>query len=108
MSFNLRNRSLLALKDFSPRDIRYPLGLASELKRSKYAGTEKQGLSGKSIALIYEKESTRTRCIFGWAMHDQGGKFRRLLMRFERISVVHHALKTLAQTMINLRHFCRA
>jgi ornithine carbamoyltransferase len=73
MSFNLRNRSLLALKDFSPRDIRYLLDLAAELKRSKYAGTEQQRLKGKNVALIFEKSSTRTRCSFEVAMHDQGG-----------------------------------
>ncbi|MEO6531966.1 MAG: ornithine carbamoyltransferase [Pseudolysinimonas sp.] len=73
MSFNLRNRSLLALKDFSSRDIRYLLDLAAELKRSKYAGTEQQRLRGKNVALIFEKSSTRTRCAFEVAMHDQGG-----------------------------------
>jgi ornithine carbamoyltransferase len=73
MSFNLRNRSLLALKDFSPRDIRYLLDLAAELKRSKAAGTEQPRLKGKNVALIFEKSSTRTRCSFEVAMHDQGG-----------------------------------
>jgi ornithine carbamoyltransferase len=73
MSFNLRNRSLLGLKDFSPRDIRYLLDLAADLKRSKYAGTEQQRLKGKNVALIFEKASTRTRCAFEVAMHDQGG-----------------------------------
>jgi ornithine carbamoyltransferase len=73
MSFNLRNRSLLALADFSPRDIRYLLDLAAELKRSKAAGSEHQRLKGKNIALIFEKSSTRTRCAFEVAVHDQGG-----------------------------------
>jgi len=73
MSYNLRNRSLLALKDFEPRDIRFLLDLASELKRAKYAGTEEPRLKGKNVALIFEKSSTRTRCSFEVAMHDQGG-----------------------------------
>jgi ornithine carbamoyltransferase len=73
MSFNLRNRSLLDLKDFEPRDIRYLLDLAGELKRSKYAGNEQARLTGKNIALIFEKASTRTRCAFEVAVHDQGG-----------------------------------
>ena len=73
MGFNLRNRSLLALKDFDPRDIRYLIDLAAELKRSKAAGTEHPRLKGKNIALIFEKSSTRTRCSFEVAMHDQGG-----------------------------------
>jgi ornithine carbamoyltransferase len=73
MTFNLRNRSLLALEDFDPRDIRYLLDLAAELKRSKAAGTEHPRLKGKNVALIFEKASTRTRCSFEVAMHDQGG-----------------------------------
>ena len=73
MSFNLHNRSLLDLKDFAPRDIRFLLDLAAELKRSKYAGNELARLKGKNIALIFEKASTRTRCAFEVAVHDQGG-----------------------------------
>ena len=73
MGFNLRNRSLLTLQDFDPRDIRYLLDLAAELKRSKAAGTEHPRLKGKNVALIFEKSSTRTRCAFEVAMHDQGG-----------------------------------
>ena len=73
MSFNLRNRSLLDLVDFSPRDIRYLLDLSAELKRSKAAGNEQPRLKGKNIALIFEKASTRTRCAFEVAVHDQGG-----------------------------------
>lgn len=73
MSFNLRNRSLLDLQDFTPRDVRYLLDLAAELKRAKAAGNEHQRLKGKNIALIFEKASTRTRCAFEVAVHDQGG-----------------------------------
>ncbi len=73
MSFNLHNRSLLDLIEFTPRDIRYLLDLAAELKRAKAAGNELQRLKGKNIALIFEKASTRTRCAFEVAVHDQGG-----------------------------------
>nr|WP_315429731.1 ornithine carbamoyltransferase [uncultured Albidiferax sp.] len=73
MAFNLRNRSLLTLQDFSPEDIRYLLDLAADLKRAKTAGTEHAQLKGKNIALIFEKASTRTRCAFEVAVHDQGG-----------------------------------
>ncbi len=73
MSYNLRQRSLLKLLDFTPRDIRYLLDLAHELKRAKAAGTEVPRLKGKNIALIFEKASTRTRCAFEVAVHDQGG-----------------------------------
>lgn len=73
MGYNLRNKSLLDLKDFAPRDIRFLLDLAAELKRSKYAGNERPLLTGKNIVLIFEKASTRTRCSFEVAMYDQGG-----------------------------------
>jgi ornithine carbamoyltransferase len=73
MAFNLRNRSLLALKDFAPDDIRFLLDLAAELKKSKAVGNEHPKLKGKNIALIFEKPSTRTRCAFEVAVHDQGG-----------------------------------
>ncbi len=73
MSYNLRSRSLLTLTDLSPRDIRYLLDLAHELKRAKAAGTEVPRLRGKNIALVFEKSSTRTRCAFEVAVHDQGG-----------------------------------
>ncbi len=73
MSYNLRDRSLLTLTDLSPRDIRYLLDLAHELKRAKAAGTEVPRLRGKNIALVFEKSSTRTRCAFEVAVHDQGG-----------------------------------
>jgi ornithine carbamoyltransferase len=66
MSLNLRNRSLLDLKDCPPRAIRYLLDLAAELKRSKVADTEHPRLKGKNIALFFEKQSMRTpfvRCL---------------------------------------------
>lgn len=72
MSFNLRNRNFLKLLDFTPKEIQYMLDLARDLKRAKYAGTEQQRLKGKNIALIFEKTSTRTRCAFEVAAHDQG------------------------------------
>jgi ornithine carbamoyltransferase len=73
MSYNLRQRSFLKLLDLTPRDLRYLLDLAHELKRAKAAGTEAPRLAGKNIALIFEKASTRTRCAFEVAVHDQGG-----------------------------------
>ncbi len=72
MGFNLRNRNFLKLLDFTPKEIQYMLDLARDLKRAKYAGTEQQRLKGKNIALIFEKTSTRTRCAFEVAAHDQG------------------------------------
>lgn len=72
MAFNLRNRNFLKMLDFTPKEIQYMLDLARDLKRAKYAGTEKPTLTGKNIALIFEKTSTRTRCAFEVAAHDQG------------------------------------
>lgn len=70
--FNVHNRSYLALIDYTPRQINYLLDLSRDLKRAKYAGTEIPRLTGKNIALIFEKTSTRTRCAFEVAAHDQG------------------------------------
>lgn len=72
MAFNLRNRSLLTVQDYTQREFRYLLDLARDLKRAKYARTEQQHLVGKEICLIFEKTSTRTRCSFEVACHDQG------------------------------------
>ncbi|MCM1041246.1 MAG: ornithine carbamoyltransferase [Bacteroides sp.] len=72
MAFNLKNRSFLKLLDFTPKEIKYMLDLAAQLKAAKYAGTEEQKLKGKNIVLLFEKDSTRTRCSFETAAHDQG------------------------------------
>lgn len=72
MAFNLRNRSFLKLLDFSPKEIQFMLDLAADLKAAKYAGTEQQHLKGKNIVLLFEKDSTRTRCAFEVAALDQG------------------------------------
>jgi ornithine carbamoyltransferase len=72
MAFNLRNRHFLKELDFTPQEIKFFLDLAFELKKSKYAGTEQPRLKGKNIALIFEKDSTRTRCAFEIAALDQG------------------------------------
>lgn len=72
MTCNLKNRSFLKLLDFTPEEIEYLLDLAANLKRAKKEGTEEPRLKGKNIALIFEKTSTRTRCSFEVAAHDQG------------------------------------
>jgi ornithine carbamoyltransferase len=72
MSFNLRNRSLLTVQDYTQPEFRYLLDLARDLKRAKYTGTETPRLRGKEVCLIFEKTSTRTRCAFEVACHDQG------------------------------------
>ncbi|MCS6846779.1 MAG: ornithine carbamoyltransferase [Anaerolineae bacterium] len=72
MTVNLRNRSFLKELDFTPEELRYLLDLARELKAAKRAGREQKRLTGKNIALIFEKDSTRTRCAFEVAAYDQG------------------------------------
>jgi ornithine carbamoyltransferase len=72
MAFNIRNRNFLKLLDFNSGEIRYLLDLSIDLKSAKYAGTEQPKLGGKNMALIFEKSSTRTRCAFEVAAHDQG------------------------------------
>lgn len=72
MGFNLRNRHFLKELDFTKQELVFLLKLSADLKAAKYAGTEQQRLKGKNIALIFEKTSTRTRCAFEVAAHDQG------------------------------------
>ena len=74
MAFNLRNRNFLKLLDFTPREIQHLLDLSMELKKAKYNGYEQPTLTGKNIALIFEKTSTRTRCAFEVAAFDQGAR----------------------------------
>ncbi|HAI61817.1 MAG TPA: ornithine carbamoyltransferase subunit F, partial [Parasutterella excrementihominis] len=70
MPFNLKNRSLLSLVNHTPEEIDYLVSLAEDLKKAKRAGTERPQLRGKSIALIFEKTSTRTRSAFEVAAYD--------------------------------------
>jgi ornithine carbamoyltransferase len=70
---DLRGKHFLKLADFSPEEITYLIDLAGELKAAKKEGREEQRLAGKNIALIFEKDSTRTRCAFEVAAYDQGG-----------------------------------
>ncbi|HHX0693548.1 TPA: ornithine carbamoyltransferase, partial [Yersinia enterocolitica] len=65
-------RHFLRLLDFTPTEITALLDLAAELKQAKKSGREQQKLAGKNIALIFEKDSTRTRCSFEVAAYDQG------------------------------------
>src|SRR4051795_3766593 len=69
---NLRGRSFLNLADFTPDEIVQLLDLSAELKAEKKERRETQHLVGREIALIFEKDSTRTRCAFEVAAHDQG------------------------------------
>jgi len=72
MPANLRNRHVLTLLEFTPDELRFLLRLAESLKAAKFGGFEEHGLAGKNIALIFEKDSTRTRTGFEVAAYDQG------------------------------------
>lgn len=72
MSFNLRHRNFLKELDLTTQEWHHLLGLSTDLKAAKYAGTEVPRLGGREIALIFEKTSTRTRCAFEVAASDQG------------------------------------
>ncbi|WJV64016.1 ornithine carbamoyltransferase [Pectobacteriaceae bacterium C52] len=74
MSINLYNRHFLKLLDFTTEEIQFLINLAIDLKKAKYNGTEQPKLTGKNIALIFEKTSTRTRCAFEVAAFDQGAR----------------------------------
>src|SRR5436190_7595516 len=69
---DLRGKHLLRLADYSPEEITYLVELAAELKAAKREDREEQKLGGEEIALIFEKDSTRTRCAFEVAAYDQG------------------------------------
>ena len=69
---NLQNQHFLKLLDLTPEEIGGLIDLAAELKAKKKAGTPHRLCEGKSIALIFEKTSTRTRCAFEVAAADLG------------------------------------
>ena len=70
---DLKGRSFLTLKDFTPDEITYLINLAADLKAKKKQGITGDSLKGKNIALIFEKPSTRTRCAFTVGCVDEGG-----------------------------------
>lgn len=71
---NIKGRNFLKLLDFTPEEITGLIELAARLKADKKAGTEKQMLKGKNIVLLFEKDSTRTRCAFEVGAYDQGAQ----------------------------------
>jgi ornithine carbamoyltransferase len=72
MPVNLRHRNFLKELDFTGDELRYLIDMAAHLKAAKAAGYERPCLTGRNIALIFEKTSTRTRSAFEVAAHDQG------------------------------------
>ena len=72
MGVNLRGRSFLKLLDFTSEEIRYLLDLSKDYKALKRAGIKHKSLEGKNIAILFEKDSTRTRCSFDVGAMDLG------------------------------------
>ncbi|MDR1177417.1 MAG: ornithine carbamoyltransferase [Spirochaetaceae bacterium] len=70
---SLKGRSLLTLLDYSPEEIRWLLDLAVRVKKEKQDGAAQQRFAGKTLALLFEKRSTRTRCAFETAFGEEGG-----------------------------------
>ena len=69
---DLKGRNFLTLKDFTPEEITYLIDLAADVKEKKKQGIPVDHWRGKNVALIFEKDSTRTRCSFEVAAHDMG------------------------------------
>lgn len=72
MAQSLKGRSFLAVKDFSPSELRLLIETAIQFKKNKYAGVSNKIHAGKSICLLFEKPSTRTRCAFTVGAIDLG------------------------------------
>ena len=73
MSISLLGRSLLTLLDYSPEEIRYLLDLSAKVKAEAKSGVISRRFQGKTLALLFEKRSTRTRCAFETAFGEEGG-----------------------------------
>jgi ornithine carbamoyltransferase len=71
---SLHNRDFLKEYDFTPEELTYLLELAARLKKAKREHCEQKFLRDKNIVLLFEKDSTRTRCAFEVAAHDQGAQ----------------------------------
>ena len=73
MPENLKGKSLISLKDFTPEEINYLIDLSISVKKEKQNNIRKERFKGMSIALLFEKRSTRTRCAFETAFGEEGG-----------------------------------
>ena len=69
---NLKNRNFITLLDFTPEEINHLIDLSARLKKEKYEGTAHKLLSDKNVVLLFQKDSTRTRCAFEVGAMDLG------------------------------------
>lgn len=93
------HKHFLKLLDFTPAELNSLLQLAAKLKADKKSGKEEAKLTGKNIALIFEKDSTRTRCSFEVAAYDQGARVTYLGPSAARL-VIKSRLKTLPACLV--------
>jgi ornithine carbamoyltransferase len=73
LGVNLKGRSLLTLKDWAPEEVRHVLDLSHRVKKERKAGKRPHRFEGSTLALLFEKRSTRTRCAFETAFGEEGG-----------------------------------
>jgi ornithine carbamoyltransferase len=73
MAVNLKGRSLLTLKDWTPVEVRHVLDLSHRVKKERKGGKRFLRFQGSTLALLFEKRSTRTRCAFETAFGEEGG-----------------------------------
>lgn len=99
MAVNLKGRSFLTLKDFTPAEIRYLLDLSHDLKAKKRAGILGDSLKGKNVVLLFEKTSTRTRCAFECGAAEEGAHVTFLTnsQMGKKESIEEHAHKPLSE-----------
>ncbi len=69
---NINNRNFITLLDFTKEEIKYLLDLSQQLKKEKYAGIPHKHLQDKNVVLLFQKDSTRTRCAFEVGAMDLG------------------------------------
>ncbi|MTK13517.1 MAG: hypothetical protein F8N39_16005 [Clostridiaceae bacterium] len=72
MSVNLRGRHFLALEELTPVQVRYLLDLAHQLKAEKKSGIDQRRFNRKNLLMLFEMNSTRTRCSFETSASDLG------------------------------------
>lgn len=100
LGINLKCRDFLGLGDYSPEEIRYLIDLAIDLKQKQKNGEVYQPLKGKTLGMIFEKSSTRTRVSFEVGMYQLGGQALFLSkndIQMGRGETIHDTAKTLSR-----------
>jgi ornithine carbamoyltransferase len=106
----MRGKSLLKIADLTKQEFLSLIDLAERLRTEKRSGSERQRMVGRNIALIFEKASTRTRCAFEVAAHDQGAHVTYLGPEGSHIGVSKDTARVLGRMFdgIEYRGFAQA